>query len=143
VIDRAAYKEARAALLAIRDQRKAISRPFHEAMEAALKPTEAAFDAALARVDEITGGLEPFGFCETCREPIFDGDEYGSLGDAGVTCAEHAPMMTDIIESWERAVREEPDAWEEQFDTREEFDAWIAARKAEVAAKGDWKAKSK
>jgi hypothetical protein len=139
-IDKSAYLRAQAEVDAIEAQRKAIEKPFRDAMDQALAATDAAYYAALERLEKAMDGQEILGRCETCGEVIFDGEQHGSLGEAGITCATHAPWMSEIAQSWEDALQDDPDAsaYESPFDSRAECKSWVRAKRAEIAENGDW-----
>jgi hypothetical protein len=139
-IDKTAYRLAKDAVDTIEAQIDAIEKPFRDAMRAAVAPFDNALEAALDRLEEVMDGQEILGKCDICGEAVFDGERRGSLGEAGITCATHAPFMSEIVQSWEDAVATDPDAWayDSPFDSRAEMESWIMARRAEIAERGDW-----
>ena len=126
-IDKDAYTSAMAKVSNIEELRRKATEPFDEA-----------YKAALDKLEQVTGGIESIGACETCAIVIFDNEPYGNLGDAGYTCAEHAPWMSKIIEGWASLIKDHPaDDNFDPFETRDDLEKWLAATRAKIAADGD------
>lgn len=127
-IDKAKYKVALAELQRVEAWRKEL-----------LAPSVEAHQSALAAIEEITDGDEVIGTCERCGEPIFDGEPSDYMGEGLYYCEEHSRRWSDVVQAWEDAVAADADAWSEMFESRADFDAWIAGRKAIIATDGDEK----
>jgi hypothetical protein len=84
---KADWKEARARLDAIIDERESL-----------LAPTKERYDAALEAIDLIEAELgDHIGWCEGCSHPLFEGDRYHSGSDVYL-CEPCAPSFADMVE---------------------------------------------
>lgn len=86
-----------------------------------LAPTKERYDAACLRLEEIEEDLpELIGKCETCMEPIFEGDSYMSESEACIyECKNCAPTWQDMLdgyENWQNTQTGDPLTKEEAID---------------------------
>ena len=91
-INRAAYNAAKSDLERIIAERAAL-----------VAPTDAAYDAALTRMDDITDGAELVGKCDRCGEAVFEGEPYQNRGECIILCESHAAKLSEIIDDWKLA----------------------------------------
>lgn len=111
------WKQARAELDAIIDEREAL-----------LAPTKERYDAALENIDLIEAELgDHIGCCEGCSHPIFEGDRYHNASDVYL-CEACAPSFADMVERPEHFLNADDEPM-----TAEEADA---AAQAHIAAGG-------
>lgn len=102
---------------------------------------------ALARLDEEIGAAEEDiasilddeayrGRCKTCRTAVFDDESHFAIDDY-VECADHAPLLSDLVRDLAEDVAVDPNAWVSSFPSRANFDLQIEAWRTEIATTGD------
>lgn len=102
----------------------------------------AARDVLEGYVEIEEDGREYLGGCESCSANIFDGDCHHYTSDGYWLCADHAPMLSDIVTQFREIAKERPfDPRDETaFDSAKEMLAWCAEAEREIAESGDRKA---
>ncbi|MGH0004114.1 hypothetical protein ACQU0X_28920 [Pseudovibrio ascidiaceicola] len=127
---RSDWDAAKAALNAIEEKRKAL-----------LKPTDADYETALNKLDEIEEDLpDAIGRCEGCDTPIFESDPHYKYRDDVTVCSECAPTLSSILADYQQALSlRNPDYESFGCSSLEEFKREAEACRRDLEENGDRK----
>lgn len=121
-----AWKDTKSALDALTRRREEmifdIKTAFEQERDRRWAKTNTRYRNLQAKLDEIQDVIgEPFGYCEGCSEPLFDGDECHRGGDVDL-CKSCAPSYGDMLAS--------PENWQTFDDDGEDMQMTPAQAKA-------------